>query len=89
VKLQPDWEADHEISLFLGGADDITNLVALCYDCHRRLKTPADASKHGKVRRLIKREAGIKKPSTMKSRPFQKGKKQQWPKRSFGKARET
>lgn len=73
VKLGPDFEADHILSLFLGGADDIENLEALCYDCHRRVKTPADAGKHSKVRRLIKKADPVtRKPARMQSR-------NQWP----------
>lgn len=72
-KLKPDFEADHIISLFLGGADEIENLEALCYDCHRRGKTPEDSSKHGKVRRLIKKADPLtRKPARMQSR-------NQWP----------
>lgn len=82
-KLKADFEADHIISLFLGGADEIENLEALCYDCHRRGKTPEDAAKHGKVRRLIKKaDPTMRKPSRMQSRPFQKTtEKKPWPKR--------
>lgn len=68
-KLGPDFEADHIISLFLGGADEIENLEALCYDCHRRVKTPSDNGKHGKVRRLIKKADPVtRKPARMQSR---------------------
>jgi len=62
VKLGSAFEVDHEISLFLGGADDETNTVALCVPCHRRVKTPADAKVHAKVKRTIARENGTRKP---------------------------
>lgn len=76
IKLHPGaWEADHELSLFLGGADDLTNLVALCVPCHRGEKTPADASRHGKLRRLILKNDPETRPAPkMKSGPSN------WPK---------
>lgn len=86
-KLGPDFEADHIISLFLGGADAIENLEALCYDCHRTKKTPADAKAHAKVRRIEKKaDPMTRKPSRMQSRPFPKSdKKTVWASRPFPK----
>jgi 5-methylcytosine-specific restriction enzyme A len=62
VKLGSAFEVDHEISLFLGGADDASNTVALCVPCHRGEKTPADAKAHAKVRRILAREEGTRRP---------------------------
>ena len=77
VKLTGEWEADHAVSLFSGGRDDDSNLVALCVPCHRQVKTPADAAKHAKIRRL-RRKHGLdpdnRKPrKPIPSRPFQAG----------------
>lgn len=84
VKITGPWEADHNVSLWLGGADDISNLVALCEDCHRRGKTPEDATARAKVKRLlIKGDKATRKPSTMRGQGFQKGIKRPWPKRGF------
>ena len=46
VKLGEAFEVDHTITLFLGGADDESNTLALCVPCHRGVKTPADAKVH-------------------------------------------
>lgn len=75
VKLGSAFEVDHRISLFLGGADDASNTVALCVPCHRGVKTPADAAKHAKVKRLIAREDGTRRPrKPILSRGFDKTK---------------
>lgn len=62
VKLGEAFEVDHEITLFLGGADDASNTVALCVPCHRGEKTPADAKVHAKVKRLLARQDGTRRP---------------------------
>lgn len=84
-KLGPDFEADHIISLFLGGADEIENLEALCYACHRTEKTPADAKAHAKVRRIEKKADPLtRKPSRLQSRVFDKPtEKKKWGSRPF------
>ena len=33
-KLSHTFEVDHKIRLDLGGSNDVTNLVALCRECH-------------------------------------------------------
>jgi len=76
VKLGEAFEVDHEISLFLGGADDASNTVALCVPCHRGEKTPADAKAHAKVRRILAREEGTRRPrKAIPSRGFDKTKR--------------
>lgn len=62
---------DHEIQLWMGGSDDDANLRPLCPSCDK-LKTAADATKRAKVKRIIRREAGEKKPTTLNGRGFDK-----------------
>jgi hypothetical protein len=49
-------EIDHIIPLELGGADDDTNLQALCHTHHKE-KTRADIKRIAKARRLRKKES--------------------------------
>lgn len=73
VKLGSAFEVDHTVSLFLGGADDASNTVALCVPCHRGEKTPADAKAHAKVKRLLARQDGSRRPrKPIPSRGFDK-----------------
>lgn len=67
-------EADHELSLFLGGADDVDNLVWKCQPCHSAKTHKHDAKAHAKVRRLIKKADPENRKSRrpIKSRGFQK-----------------
>lgn len=67
-------EADHELSLFLGGADNETNLVWKCGTCHSAKTHKHDAKAHAKVRRLIKKaDPENRKPRRpIQSRGFQK-----------------
>jgi len=76
VKLGEEFEVDHPITLFLGGPDDASNTVALCVPCHRGEKTPADAKAHAKVRRILAREEGTRRPrKAIPSRGFDKTKR--------------
>jgi 5-methylcytosine-specific restriction protein A len=75
VKLGEAYEVDHTITLFLAGADDESNTLALCVPCHRGVKTPADAKVHAKVRRLLARQDGTRRPRPpIPSRGFDKSK---------------
>ena len=67
-------EADHELSLFLGGADDESNLIWKCQPCHSAKTHKHDAKAHAKVRRLIKKaDPENRKPRRpIQSRGFQK-----------------
>lgn len=69
-----DGEADHELSLFLGGADDATNLIWKCKPCHAAKTHKHDAKAHAKVRRLIKKADPESRKSRrpITSRGFQK-----------------
>lgn len=75
AELQPGYEVDHCVPIWLGGKHEDANWQALCADpCHRAVKTPADAKVIAKVKRLIAKEAGTAPPPTAKlrSRPFRK-----------------
>lgn len=67
-------EADHELSLFLGGADDESNLIWKCQPCHSAKTHKHDAKAHAKVRRLIKKADPENRKSRrpIQSRGFQK-----------------
>lgn len=60
-KLQPGYEIDHIVSLWMGGADDQSNMRALCPPCHRGIKTPSDVKAQAKVRRIHQREDGARR----------------------------
>lgn len=81
-KLKPDWQLEHRIPLWCGGADDESNYEAWNKACHAK-KTAREASERGKVNRLIKKADPLtRKPSRMQSRPFSKPtEKKPWPKR--------
>lgn len=67
--LKPGFHLDHVTERDLGGSNDVNNLVPLHPECHR-IKTSARAPVLAHVHRLAKIEAEGRKPSTMKSRPF-------------------
>jgi 5-methylcytosine-specific restriction protein A len=52
---------DHRIPLWMGGADDDANLRFLCPACDKP-KTAKDKGAIGKVKRLIAREDGTRRP---------------------------
>lgn len=60
---------DHEIQLWMSGPDDDAYIRPLCGPCDK-LKTAADATKRAKVKRILKREAGEKNPTTLQGRGF-------------------
>ena len=65
---------DHRIPLFMGGADDDSNLRFLCAACDR-VKTSGDLKGCAKVRRIIAREDGSRRPrQPILSRGFDKTK---------------
>jgi 5-methylcytosine-specific restriction endonuclease McrA len=64
---------DHRIQLWMGGADDDSNLRFFCKACDKP-KTAKDAGDRAKVKRILSREAGERKPSRLRSRGFDKSK---------------
>lgn len=67
-------EIDHTIPIWLGGKHDISNASCLCGPHHKQ-KTKQDAAIRARVKRLHKREAGEKRPTTIRSRGFAPGKR--------------
>lgn len=66
------FEVDHRVQLFMGGADDASNMEVLCVPCHRGVKCAADAKDRAKVTRIHKQRAGIpKKGRKLQSRGFE------------------
>lgn len=67
LKLSPDWQEEHRLPLWLGGADEIENLEAWNKSCHAR-KTSSEATDRAKVYRLIKKgDPETRKPPKMRS----------------------
>jgi len=63
---------DHPIQLWMGGLDDDSELRFMCDDCDKP-KTAKDATNRAKVKRIIARENGTRKPrKAIPSAPFQK-----------------
>lgn len=51
------FEVDHVIPLWMGGADEPSNMEALCLPCHK-VKTAADAKARAKAKRLHLKDTG-------------------------------
>ena len=81
--LGADWEADHDIPLWISGKD--TGHVALCRFCHRTVKTPADLRTIAHLKRILARMTGERRARRpILGRGFEKaGNKHRWPKRLF------
>jgi len=71
------WVADHILPLELSGADEFSNLQALCVPCNK-LKTAVDARDIGKMRRRAKKDSEPRKESGLKSRGFSKALKKKF-----------
>lgn len=54
------WDADHEIPLEMGGADDVTNMRPVHVKCHR-MKTRGDVAAIAKSNRVRARHMGIRR----------------------------
>jgi 5-methylcytosine-specific restriction endonuclease McrA len=48
-----EWDANHIIPLFQGGADEIANLEPMHRQCHRELTSEKHAGENAKIRRLL------------------------------------
>lgn len=77
---------DHRIQLWMGGADDDSNLRFFCGPCDKP-KTAKDATDRAHVKRLIANEDPTTRPKAkrpLRSRGFQKGgPKTAWPSKPF------
>jgi 5-methylcytosine-specific restriction endonuclease McrA len=60
---------DHDVQLWLGGAEDDAQVRPLCSTCNVA-KTAADATTRGHVKRLIRKNTESRPPSRLKSRGF-------------------
>lgn len=81
-----EWQIEHVLALALGGTNDDENLRPALTDPHKA-KTRNDVRANARCNRLIKKSDPMtRKPSRMKSAPFQKPTtKQKWPSRPFEK----
>jgi 5-methylcytosine-specific restriction enzyme A len=57
-------EYDHQTPDFMGGKPDLDNCRAICRGCHKE-KTKNDIKQIAKVKRLVAKRAGVKKPRKM------------------------
>ncbi len=87
-KLVPGhWACDHIVALINGGEHRETNLQALCNSpCHSN-KTALDVAEKSKVYRAAAKDAGIRKPSRIKSAGFRKAAPQRSASRPIERAR--
>ncbi len=60
-KITGDYDVDHRVSLFMGGADDLDNLECLHPVCHREKTDGEDAPARAKVKRLMARQDGSRR----------------------------
>lgn len=77
VALRPgdNIEFDHHHAIIHDGPHEYQNLRPVHAHCHKA-KTKADVQANAKVKRIIKKRAGITKPKkSIPSRPFPKAKK--------------
>ena len=66
AKLHPGrFTYDHHNPDYFGGEPTLENCQVICRECDKS-KTRKDAKDIGKSRRIRKREAGVKKPRTMR-----------------------
>lgn len=64
-------EYDHVIPIIIGGKNRESNLQLLCSECHKS-KTKLDVKIKAKVARVRMKHIGIRKPSRLQSRGFEK-----------------
>lgn len=65
------WICDHRIALINGGANRESNLGPIHEACNK-VKTALDVREKSKVYRAAAKDAGIRKPSRLRSRGFEK-----------------
>lgn len=61
------WQLDHEVAIINGGKNRESNLFPVLVDKHKE-KTRDDVAEKSRVAALAKSNAGIRKPSTLRSR---------------------
>lgn len=84
------YEVDHVIQRWMGGPHVPSNWQVLCVPCHRTIKTPVDAKKRAKVKRIIARENGTRRPrKPIPSKGFDTTIKRAIPSRQFAKRGEV
>jgi 5-methylcytosine-specific restriction enzyme A len=69
------WDLDHKVALINGGEHRESNLYPALRDKHRE-KTAQDVREKAVTARKRKKAIGIRKPSTLQSRGFEKAPKQ-------------
>ena len=68
------FDIEHPLQLWMGGTDQDEELKPVCrFTCHK-VKSAKDAGERAKVRSLIKKHYGDRKPSRLKGRGFDKTK---------------
>lgn len=67
---------DHDIPDALGGEPTLENCVVLCLACHKEKTGSRDIPAIAKTKRIQDREIGIRNPSRLRSRGFQKAPEQ-------------
>lgn len=65
------WQADHILALINGGAHSEANLQVACDWCHKS-KSAEDVAFKAKSARIRARHTGLRKPSRLQGRPFDK-----------------
>ena len=63
---------DHVIPDGLGGEPILSNCAVLCMACHGDKTRKIDVPRIAKAKRIQDRQMGIRKPSTLRSRGFEK-----------------
>lgn len=63
---------DHDIPDALGGDPTLENCVVLCVACHKDKTATKDIPAIAKTKRIQDQQIGIKKPSTLRSRGFER-----------------
>jgi 5-methylcytosine-specific restriction enzyme A len=67
---------DHIIADGLGGEPTLDNCAVLCHVCHNEKTRKHDVPLIAKTKRISNKYLGIKKPSTLQSRGFERRPKQ-------------
>ncbi len=64
-------EYHHHLEAALGGSNDLENCQVLCPTCHRYITTATSIPRTSKVRRILEKRAGLRRPKQkIQSRGF-------------------